>query len=128
MDIRIVETDADYDAWRRVRIAVMPYERTETVDELKRGATPTRILVLAERDGIIVGSGSADRSQTAGGGSVIVRVLQEHRRQGIGTVLLKTLTDHIASLGLPEIRAFIDEPEFLGFSGRFGFVERDRQI
>jgi mycothiol synthase len=128
MDIRIVETDADYDAWRRVRIAVMPYERAETVEELKQRATPDRLLILAERDGIVVGAGGAARAQTAGGGSVAVRVLPEHRRQGIGTVLLNTLSDHIASLGLPEIRSNIDEAEFLGFSERFGFVERNRQI
>jgi mycothiol synthase len=128
LHIRSVETDADYEAWRGVRIAVVPGERADTVAELRRDATAERLLTLAERDGIVVGSGSADRSETAGGGFVAIRVLPEYRRQGIGTVLLKTMSDHIASLGLPELRGSVEDPGSLAFTERAGFVERDRQI
>jgi GNAT superfamily N-acetyltransferase len=128
MDIRVVSTDADYEAWRRVRIEVVPFERADTVEELRRDATPDRLLILAERDGVVVGSGSAGRSQAEGIGSVAVRVLPAHRRQGIGTILLTVLTDHLASRGFAEVRAAVDEPAFLGFTDRYGFTERDRQV
>ena len=128
MDIRIVKSDADYEAWRNVRIAVVPHERADTVEELRRDATAERLLILAERDGVVVGSGSADRSETAGGGFAAVRVLAAYRRQGIGTVLLKTLSDHVASLGLPVLRGSIDDTESMGFAERHGFAEVDRQI
>jgi mycothiol synthase len=55
--IREVETGADYEAWRQVRIAVHPHERTATVDELRARASPCRLLVLAERGGAVVAAG-----------------------------------------------------------------------
>ena len=126
--LRTVETDEDYDAWRRVRIAVVPYERADTVAELRRDATPTRLFLLAERDGVVVGSGSADRSQTAGGGSATVRVMPEYRRRGVGTVLLSSVAAYLHGLGLPEIRGMVDDPGSLRFAERFSFTEFDRQV
>src|SRR5215472_10472934 len=89
--LREVRTEADYDSWRSVRMVVLPGERTDTVAELmqQRAARPTRLFLLAERDGVVVGHGSADRSDLAGRGSVTPRVLPEFRRQGIGTLLLR---------------------------------------
>lgn len=126
--VRVVDTDEDYEAWRQIRIAVLPYERADTIVELRRGATPTRVLLLAERHGVVVGSGSADRSDTAGGGSAAVRVLPTHRRTGVGTVLLRALAAHLDGLGLPEIRGSVDDPESRQFAERFGFAEIDRQV
>jgi mycothiol synthase len=126
--LRVVETDDDYDAWRRVRIAVVPYERADTVAELRRRASPTRLLLLAERDGIVVGSGSADRSESAGGGFATARVVAEHRRRGVATMLLKALAAHLHGLGLPEVRGSVDDAESLKFVERFGFAEIDRQV
>src|SRR3954468_2265305 len=126
--LRTVETDEDYDAWRRVRIAVLPYERADTVAELRRDTTPTRLFLLAERDGVVVGSGSADRSQTAGGGSAAVRVRPEYRRRGVGTVLLSSLAGHLSGLGLSEIRGSVDELDSLRFAERVGFGGIDRQV
>ena len=128
VNLRTVESDEDYDAWRRVRIAVLPYERADTVAELRRSATPTRLFLLAERDGVVVGSGSADRSETAGGGSATVRVTPEYRRRGVGTVLLSRLAAHLHGLGLPEIRGSVDDPGSLRFAERFSFAEIDRQV
>ena len=126
--LRGVRTDDDYDAWRRVRIAVVPHERADTVAELRRDASPARLLLLAERDGVLAGSGSADRSEVAGGGFAAVRVMVGHRRLGVGTVLLRALAEHLGSLGLPEIRGSVDDRESLGFTERFGFAETDRQV
>ena len=52
LDISACTTDEDYEAWRRVRIAVIPYERTQSVAELREDDTPERLLVLAREDGV----------------------------------------------------------------------------
>ena len=67
MEIRAVETDADYEAWRQVRIAVLPHERCPSVAELRELETPHRLLLLAERDGTVVGQrivGSVQRGRS----------------------------------------------------------------
>ena len=68
MEISVCRTDDDYEAWRAVRIAVLPNERTDTLEELRAQDSPTRVLLLARRQGEVVGTGMADRSETAGGG------------------------------------------------------------
>ncbi len=121
-------TDEDYEAWRQVRIEVVPGERCDTVAELRAQDSADRLLVLAVLDGTVVGSGIADRSDTAGGGFVAPRVRPAYRRRGVGSALLPRLADHIAALGLPEVRAMTEDAESLAFAEHFGFVERDRQV
>src|SRR5690242_8049751 len=106
MDVVACVTDEDYEAWRRVRIAVVPGERCDTVEELRRQDSSDRLLLLATVDGTVVGSGVADRSDT-GGGFVAPRVLPEHRRRGAGTALLHRLADHVATLGVSEVRSMV---------------------
>jgi mycothiol synthase len=127
MEVRPCVTDDDYDAWRRVRIAVIPGERCDTVAEMRRQDSPHMLLLHASLGGSVVGSGVADRSDT-GGGFVAPRVLPEHRRRGVGSALLRRLAEHVSALGLSELRAMVDDPRSLGFAERFGFVEVDRQI
>lgn len=128
LDISTCTTDEDYEAWRRVRIAVVPYERTQSVAELREGDTPERLLVLARQDGVVVGSGMANRAESAGSGSVIPRVLPEHRRRGIGTALLHRLVEHVEELGHPMLRSGADDEESLAFARRFGFEEVNREV
>ena len=128
LDITTCVTDEDYDAWRRVRIAVIPYERTQSVAELRENDSPERLLVLAHEDGAVVGSGMANRSDTAGSGSVIPRVLAEHRRRGVGTALLERLVAHVEGLGYPMLRAGADDDGSLAFAARFGFAEVNREV
>jgi GNAT superfamily N-acetyltransferase len=128
--LREVRTEADYDSWRSVRLAVVPGERTATVADLMEGAAarPGRLFLLAERDGVVVGSGAADRSDLGGRGSVTPRVLPPYRRQGIGTQLLRALTEHVAGLGFTVASALVDDADSLAFAHRFGFAEVDRQV
>jgi len=128
LDISTCTTDEDYDAWRQVRIAVIPYERTQSVAELREGHTPDRLLVLARRDGDVVGSGMAARAESAGSGSVVPRVLPEHRRRGVGTALLERLVEHVEGLGHPMLRSGADDDESLAFARRHGFEEVNREV
>lgn len=128
LDITRCATDADYEAWRQVRIAVIPYERTQSVAELRAGDSPERLLLLARVDGEVVGSGLSDRAESAGAGSVIPRVLPDHRRRGTGTALLLRMVEHVDSLGLARVRGTADDEGSLAFAQRFGFSEVNREI
>jgi mycothiol synthase len=128
MDISVCVADEDYEAWRQVRIAVVPGERCDTVAEMRAQDSPDRLLLLARIDGAVVGSGVADRSDSRGGGFVAPLVLPEYRRRGVGSALLQPLAAHVTALGLSELRAMVEDRESLGFAEHFGFTEIDRQI
>ena len=128
MEITPCVTDEDYEAWRTVRMTVVPGERCDTVVELRAQDSPTRLLLLATADGTVVGSGMADRSETTGGAFATARVVPEHRRRGVGSAIVRVLADHCAGLGLPELRASVDDEGSLAFAHVFGFVEVDRQV
>jgi mycothiol synthase len=128
MELSACVTDDDYEAWRAIRIAVVPGERCPTVAELRAQEPASRLLLLAVLDGTVVGSGVADRAETAGGGFAAPRVRPDHRRRGVGSALLRALAEHCAGLGLPVLRASVDDEASLAFADHFGFVEVDREI
>jgi mycothiol synthase len=128
IEIRPVETDEDIEAWRQVRIAILPNERVSTVEEIRRAATPEQLMLLARADGELLGSGAAGRSDVGGHGFVMPRVLPDRRRQGVGTVLVRRLAEHVESLGFTRAGANVDDPGSLEFAHRFGFTEHDRQV
>jgi mycothiol synthase len=126
--LRPAETDADLEAFRQVRLAVLPHERAPTVEELRDLETPERLLLLAEIDGEVCGAGLADRSETAGDAFVAPRVLLSARRRRVGTALLAALSEHVLRLGFPYARSLVEDPGSLAFAERFGFVEVNRQV
>jgi len=128
VELSVCVTDEDYEAWRAIRIAVVPGERCDTVAELRAQETPERLMLLARVDGVVAGSGLASRSDTAGGGFAAPRVLPDYRRRGVGSALLRALADHITALGFPELRSMVDDSGSLAFAAHFGFIERDRQV
>lgn len=129
ISVASVETDAELEAWRRVRLALLPDERAPTVEEL-RGQPAEALFLLARRDGEVVGSGFAGRSSHAGFVFVAPRVRPAARRAGAGTALLGRLVAHAAVLGAESLTAHVDGPDpgSLAFARRFGFAEADRQV
>lgn len=119
MELSVCVTDHDYEAWRAIRIAVVPGERCNTVAELHAQDSASRLLLLATQDGTVVGSGMADRAETAGCGFAAPRVRPEYRRQGVGSELLRALAEHCAGLGLPVLRARVDDEGSLAFADRY---------
>jgi GNAT superfamily N-acetyltransferase len=126
--VRRAESDADFESVRRVRLAVVPHERALTVAEMRAAAGPDTVHLLAERDGAVLGSGLADRSDLAGAAVVIARVLPEFRRQGVGTELFGELLGYAATLGVEHVVSHADDEGSRAFTERFGFVEVDRQV
>jgi mycothiol synthase len=126
--VRPAETDADLEAWRRVRIAVLPNERCGPVEEMRRKSTPESLFLLAEIDGEVVGSGTAGRSDLAGQGFVAPRVLPDARRRGVGTAVLRELAAHVESLGFDQAGSMVDDPGSLKFAERFDLREVGRDV
>ena len=128
ISVRRAETDADLEAWRQVRLAVLPNERAASVEEMRRAETPEQIVLLAELDGAVAGGGISGRSDLAGQGFIAPRVVPAARRRGIGTALLRALADHVEALGFDQAGTVVDDPGSLAFAERFGFREVDRDV
>jgi mycothiol synthase len=126
--IRPAITDADLEAWIRVRRAVLPEESGGSVDDLRAQESEERMVVLAELDGELAGSGYVDRSQIRTRFGLAPRVLPEFRRRGVGTALLRELAAHAERFDVAEISALVDDEGSRVFAERFGFVEVDRQV
>lgn len=126
--IRTAVTDADYESWRAVRIAVMPYERCPSVAEIRELDRPGRLMVLAEIDGEVVGSGLADRSGDGQRASLTARVRPDFRRRGVGTDVLRVLAEHAVARGYDAAGASVDDEGSRLFAERFGFVETNREV
>ena len=125
--LRVAETDADLEAWRRVRIAVLPDERCASVEWMRNSMTPERVYLLAELDGVVAGSGLGGRS-SFGYAGLHPRVLPDFRRRGVGTALLRALAAHAVEHGFEQAGTNVDDPGSLAFAERFGAGEVDRQI
>jgi mycothiol synthase len=127
--LRSVESSADLEAWAGLKSTVVPNEPV-TAEQLVASDEEGRLLLLAERDGIAVGCGIAAPSHFGGRAFVAARVLAEHRRQGIGTELLRALTEHARALGREGVNAFVyaNEPHSIAFAEHFGLVEVDYQL
>ena len=127
ISVRPVQSDADLEAWIRVRRLVLPNEPAATVAQMRALEAPDRLLLLAELDGELAGSGLAQRSDT-GGGFVAPRVLPELLRRGVGSALLERLLEHVRSSGFDSAAAHAAEPAAIEFAHRHGFVESDREV
>jgi len=125
--VRRAETDADLEAWRQVRIAVLPNERCGPVEEMRRKSTPESLFLLAELDGDVAGSGIAGPSDLADQGFLAPRVLPDARRRGVGTALLRELAA-FEQLGFDRAGAMVDDSGSLAFAERFGFREVGRDV
>jgi mycothiol synthase len=126
-ELRAAESDEDLEAWRAVRSAILPNERTSSVAELRTGADATTLFLLASVDGTLAGSGIANSAST-GGAFTQPRVLPSFRRQGVGTRILTALADHALACGYEEAGSQLEEAGSAAFADRFGFTERNRQI
>jgi len=125
--IREATTDADLEAWRDVRIAVLPNERCATVEWMRATMTPERLYLVAELDGVLAGSGLAGRSDLGYAG-LHPRVLPLARRRGVGTTLLHALAKHATGHGFEEAGTNVEDPGSLAFAEGFGYREVDRQV
>ena len=129
ISLRSCETDADYQAWLGVRRAVLPNERTPSLDELKASIGPNDLHLLAQLDGELAGSGLMNRSDT-GRAHIAPRVLPKKRGRGVGAALLQHLAEHAVELGYTAAGSHVPgrDEHSIAFAQRFGFEEERRDI
>jgi mycothiol synthase len=129
--IRRAETEADLAAWCEVWTAITPREPV-ALDDVRRRLErqPERLYLVAEDLGEIVGLGFAGPSQSPERTALAVRVLPEHRRQGLGSNLLDPLLEHATALAPTHVSGMVfeDDPESIRWARNRGFEEFDRQV
>jgi len=131
IQLTVAESDEELEAWRQVRLAVQPGERTAPVEELqrRRQEEPYRLYLLAYRGDELVASGFAGKSDL-GHGSVMPLVPEARRGRGLGSPILERLAEHVRAQGFTAIGGMIDgsDEHSVGWALRRGFEEIDRQV
>ncbi|HEY8844080.1 MAG TPA: GNAT family N-acetyltransferase [Gaiellaceae bacterium] len=125
--VRAAETNADLEAWIQVRRAVLPNESAGTLTELREREDPERLLLIAELDDGLAGSGLSVRSDISDRFFLAPRVLPGRRRRGVGTALLRELVTHAESY-VDEVSLVVEDEGSRAFAERFGFREVGRQV
>jgi mycothiol synthase len=127
--LRACVTDDDYESWLSVRRAVLPGERTASLEDLKKVIKPGDLHLLAEFDGELAGSGLMNRSDT-GNAHVAPRVLPDKRGHGVGSALLKRLAEHAVGRGFTRAGSHVAgaDERSIAFARRFGFEEARRDV
>ena len=129
--IRRAESDADLAAWCEVWTAITPREPAK-LDDVKRRLKrqPERLYLVALDGDEVVGLGFCGPSQSSERTAVVVRVLPDHRRRGIGSELLDRVMAHADGLGRPQASGMVfeDDPGSISWVSNRGFEEDDRQV
>ena len=117
------------DDWRAIHNAIIPTAPL-SADEVAERAGRHR-LTLAGVGGLLVGNATV-RPPTAPDAvaTVIVRILPEHRRRGLGTAYLAHELGHARDLGAERIETVVlaSNEDGLAFAHAHGFVEHDRYL
>jgi len=129
IELRECSTDADLEQWLAVRRAVLPNDRTSTLDELRAMIKPGDLHLLAQLDGELAGSGICNRSDI-GGAFVAPRVLPERRGRGIGSTILRRLAAHAVDRGYTRAGSHVggEDEASQAFARKFGFTETRRDV
>ncbi len=125
LDIRPLESPADVDAFLAIREAVDPEHpmTRESLEDARKGHH--RLDVVAWEGSTPVGCAFAEpqygdpESRT---GYISIRVLAEHRRRGVGTLLLGRVSEHVQGFGGADLYAGLrseatDQQAFLEHHG-----------
>jgi GNAT superfamily N-acetyltransferase len=94
IELREAVSDPDLEDSIRVRRADVPNESASTVELLRAHVRRERLLLLAQLDGELAGSGLSDRSDIGDRFALKPRVLPRARRRGVGTALMRALAAH----------------------------------
>jgi mycothiol synthase len=129
IELRACASDADYEAWLAVRRAVLPEDRTSSLEEMHRYVKPGDLHLLAFLNAELAGSGLVNRSDT-GGAHVAPRVLPAKRGNGVGTALLASLAEYAVEQGFTSAGSHVagEDARSVAFAQRFGFEERRRDV
>lgn len=120
-----VKDERTIEDWKRAHNAIVPADALST-DEV-RGRVNRYHLEVAYLGGTLIGCTTV-RPPDDGVATVIVRVLPEHRRQGLGTKLYERAMTHAQTLEPQHIETIVWVPnaDGLRFALAKGFAEVER--
>jgi GNAT superfamily N-acetyltransferase len=113
--------------WRAIHNAIIPTAPL-SADEVAERSGRHR-LTLGYADGVLVGNATV-RPPVDGIATVIVRILSEHRRQGLGSAYLSAELAQARARGAERIETVVlaTNEDGLAFASAHGFVEHDRYL
>jgi GNAT superfamily N-acetyltransferase len=127
--LRIVQAVPDLlEAWRAIHNTVIPTAPL-SADEVAERATRNR-LTLAYDGELLVGNATARPPRDEGTATVIIRILPEHRRRGLGSAYLEHELSQARALEPRSIETVVlaSNADGLAFASARGFVEVDRYL
>jgi GNAT superfamily N-acetyltransferase len=128
LEIRRVQGDELVEAWRQVHNTVIPTAPLSAVDVVERAGR--NVLEVALVDGVVVGCSTVRPATPEEPVTVIVRILPEHRRRGLGAHYLDHALAAAAEMGADLVQTVVLESnaDGLEFALRRGFVETQRYV
>jgi GNAT superfamily N-acetyltransferase len=127
--LRIVPAAPDLiEEWRAIHNAIIPTAPL-TSDEVADRATRNR-LTLGYDGEVLVGNATVRPPDDRGTATVIVRILPEHRRRGLGSAYLDHELTEARALEPQHIETVVlaANEDGLAFALAHGFVEADRYL
>lgn len=115
--------------WRAIHNRIIPTAPL-SADEVAERATRHR-LTLAYEGGVLVGNATVRPPEELDAvATVIVRVLPEHRRRGVGSAYLESELAAARAMGAGRVETVVlaSNTDGLAFALSHGFVEHDRYL
>jgi GNAT superfamily N-acetyltransferase len=124
----VVASGSLLEEWREIHNAIIPNAPLSAEDVADRAGRHR--LTLGYAGGVLVGNATVRPPDDDGVATVIVRILPEHRRRGLGSAYLSSELAHARSLGAERIETVVlaSNTEGLAFAVAHGFVEHDRYL
>ncbi|WP_374457271.1 N-acetyltransferase family protein [Nocardioides sp.] len=125
----VIATVPLLEEWRAVHNAIIPTDPLSAADVAERSARNR--LTLGYDSGVLVGNATVRPPVDPDGvATVIVRILPEHRRRGLGSAYLESELAEARATGARRIETVVLESnaDGLAFALARGFVEHDRYV
>ena len=129
MTLRIVPAAPDHlEEWREIHNAIIPTAPL-SADEVAERATRNRLTLAYDGD-VLVGNATVRPPGATGTATVIVRILLQHRRRGLGSAYLAHELAEARTLQPERIETVVlaSNEDGLAFALARGFVEVDRYL
>jgi GNAT superfamily N-acetyltransferase len=127
--VKVPETEQELEDWRHVHNAVIPTHHL-SLDDVRDRLQRHRILVAYLGDEVVGSTTVRPANEDTDAVTVIARVLEQHRGQGLGSDLYARALDQARELGAEAVETVVlsANEDGLRFAEKHGFVETERYL